>query len=160
MTGTLDEALTKASVDLDVSVKVLFISVPLKMTIPLEVSDGLISKGAIKSTVGPSTIAVSPDVKATLKGTVKINDGNAEEITCLNVDTVVGGRDESISAPLNQCKSASYAFCCEVGKPCDCTKGTTAPGQCEQASYAFCCSVGTPCDCTQPPLGDENILVV
>merc|ERR1712007_250998 len=96
MTGTLDEALTKASVDLDVSVKVLFISVPLKMTIPLEVSDGLISKGAIKSTVGPSTIEVSPDVKATLKGTMKISDGNAEEVTCINVDTVVGRATEIV----------------------------------------------------------------
>merc|ERR1711907_536859 len=89
MSGTLDEAVTKASIDVDVSLKVLIISVPLKMTIPLAVSDGLIQKGAIKSTIGPSTIAVSPDVKATAKGTVKINDGNGEEITCLNVDTVV-----------------------------------------------------------------------
>jgi hypothetical protein len=89
MSGTLDEAVTKASIDLDVSLKVLIITVPLKMSIPLAVSDGLIQKGAIKSTVGPSTIAVSPNVKATAKGTVKINDGNGEEITCLNVDTVV-----------------------------------------------------------------------
>merc|ERR1712080_655607 len=65
MTGTLDEAVTKATVDLDVSLKVLIISLPLKMTIPLVVSDGLIKKGAIKSTVGPSTIVVSPAVKAT-----------------------------------------------------------------------------------------------
>jgi len=62
-------------------------------------------------------------------------------------------------APQAQCKSSSYAFCCEVGKPCDCTKGTTAPGQCEMASYAFCCSVGTPCDCTQPPLTNETLMV-
>jgi len=89
MSGTLDEAVTKASIDLDVSLKVLIITVPLKLSIPLAVSDGLIQKGAIKSTIGPSTIALSPDVKATMKGTVKINDGNSEEITCLNVDTVV-----------------------------------------------------------------------
>merc|ERR1712216_518915 len=38
MTGTLDEDVTKAAIDLDVSVKVLFISVPLKMSIPLVVS--------------------------------------------------------------------------------------------------------------------------
>merc|ERR1712070_22341 len=89
MSGTLDESVTKASIDLDVSLKVLVISLPLKMTIPLAVSDGLITKGTIKSTVGPSTIAVSPDVKATVQGTMKISDGNGEEITCLNVDTVV-----------------------------------------------------------------------
>lgn len=64
----------------------------------------------------------------------------------------------TLSAPQAQCKKASYAFCCELGTPCDCTKGTTAPGQCVAASYAFCCSVGTPCDCTQPPL--EGTLLV
>ena len=97
MTGTLDEAVTKASIDLDVSLKVLIISLPLKMTIPLAVSDGLIKKGAIRATVGPSSIAVSPDVKATIKGTLKINDGNAEEITCLNVDTVVAADDAALT---------------------------------------------------------------
>jgi len=95
MAGTLDEALTKASIDLDVSLKVLIISVPLKMTIPLAVSDGLISKGAIKASVGPSTIAITPNVKATIKGTMKINDGNAQQVTCINVDSVVGN-DQSI----------------------------------------------------------------
>ena len=30
---------------------------------------------------------------------------------------------------LGNCKKDSYAFCCEVGTPCDCTKGTTAPGK-------------------------------
>jgi len=58
----------------------------------------------------------------------------------------------SFLEPATQCKKSSYAFCCEVGVPCDCTKGVTAPGQCEQASYAFCCSVGAPCDCSQPAL--------
>merc|ERR1711997_738134 len=89
MSGTLDEAVTAASIDVDVSLKVLVISVPLKLTIPLTVSDGLINKGAIKSTVGPSTIKVSPAIKATVKGTVEMNDGNGEEITCINVDSVV-----------------------------------------------------------------------
>mmetsp|Transcript_37359 Transcript_37359/g.112776 ORF Transcript_37359/g.112776 Transcript_37359/m.112776 type:complete len:119 (-) Transcript_37359:280-636(-) len=50
------------------------------------------------------------------------------------------------------CASAAYAFCCEIGTPCDCTKGTTAAGQCKPESYGYCCGVGTPCDCSQPPL--------
>lgn len=91
MTGTLDEAVTKASVDLDVTLKVLILSIPLKMTIPLDVSAGLINKGAIKSTIGPNTVVVKPAVTAKLTGTMKINDGNGEEITCLNVDTVIAG---------------------------------------------------------------------
>lgn len=91
MSGTLDESVTKASIALDASVKVLFISVPLKMNIPLDISQGLFNKGAIKAIVGPTSIVVSPNVKATLKGTVKLNDGNSQEITCINLDTVVAG---------------------------------------------------------------------
>jgi hypothetical protein len=92
MTGTLDETVTKSSIDLDVKLKVLFITVPLKMSIPMAITPGA-PKGAIKATLGPSTIALSPDVKAKMTGTVKVNDGNGEEITCLNVDTVVSGTD-------------------------------------------------------------------
>lgn len=96
MTGTLDEAVTKVSVDLDVTLKVLFLTVPLKMTIPLEVSAGLINKGAIKATIGPNTIVVTPAVTAKLTGTAKINDGNGEEMTCLNVDTIIAGNDRIV----------------------------------------------------------------
>eukprot|EP00927_Polykrikos_kofoidii_P033608 TRINITY_DN2842_c0_g1_i4.p1 TRINITY_DN2842_c0_g1~~TRINITY_DN2842_c0_g1_i4.p1 ORF type:complete len:103 (-),score=13.18 TRINITY_DN2842_c0_g1_i4:54-362(-) len=59
---------------------------------------------------------------------------------------------------VSQCKEASYVFCCGVGTPCDCTKGTISPGQCVPSSYAFCCSVGSPCDCTQPPKRDNQQL--
>ena len=52
---------------------------------------------------------------------------------------------------LKQCKKESYAFCCAVGTPCDCSKGTTAPGQCDTKAYLFCCSVGKKCDCAEPP---------
>lgn len=90
MTGTLDETVTRPSVALDVKLKVLFVSVPLKLNIPIATSPGL-PKGAIKITAGPNTVVVSPNVKATMKGTMKLNDGNGEEITCLNIDTVVAG---------------------------------------------------------------------
>jgi len=90
MTGTLDEAVTKFSVDVDVSLKVLFISVPLKLSIPIEFTPGLV-KGPFKMVVGPSTVAVSPNVKAKVKGTTKVSDGNREEILCVNVDMVVAG---------------------------------------------------------------------
>jgi len=70
-----------------------------------------------------------------------------------DIQNLVSSATPSLSTekPL-QCKKASYGFCCEVGVPCDCTKGVTAPGQCAQASYAFCCSIGADCDCSQPPL--------
>lgn len=55
------------------------------------------------------------------------------------------------SSGLGQCEKYPYDFCCAVGTPCDCTKGTTSPGQCKPESYLYCCNVGTPCDCSQPP---------
>jgi hypothetical protein len=94
--GTLDEAVTKATIDLDASLRVLFISIPFKMSIPLSLSNGLVKKGAYKSTVGPSSIVISPNVKFHLKGTMKVKDGNGEEITCLNVGRAVAADDTHI----------------------------------------------------------------
>jgi hypothetical protein len=150
MTGTLNEAVTQLSLDVDASIKVAFISVPLKATIPVAFTPG-IAKGPIKAAFGPSTVVVKPELKAELKGTVKVNDPKADEVMCLNVDTVVG-TEKLTEQALGNCKKASYTFCCEVGAPCDCTKGTTAPGQCKPESYGFCCSIGTPCDCSVPPV--------
>ena len=56
------------------------------------------------------------------------------------------------TAPVAQCKSSSYTFCCDCGVPCYCGQGSTCSGQCEEASCGFCCGVGTPCDCSAPPL--------
>jgi len=160
MAGTLDEAVTKLSLDVDASIKVAFISVPLKATVPISFTPG-VAMGPIKASLGPNTVVVKPALKAQLKGTVKVNDAKSDEVMCLNVDTVVG-TEKLAEKPLGNCKKASYVFCCEVGVPCDCTKGTTAPGQCKPESYAFCCRIGTPCDCSVPPvLGNTtNTLVI
>merc|ERR1711879_633722 len=88
---------------------VLVISVPLKVTIPLTVSEGLINKGAIKSTVGPSTIATA--IKATFKGTVKMNDGNGEEITCVNVDSSIANEILVVCVRLGDWQSMAITFC-------------------------------------------------
>jgi len=82
-----------------------------------------------------------------------VKHSSAELKALKKVSTAVLPGEATVDAPLN-CKTSSYAFCCEVGTPCDCTKGTTSPGQCKPESYAFCCSVGTPCDCSQPPFMD------
>jgi len=76
------------------------------------------------------------------------------------VGVIISDIDTSVEAPPlvnavqtradGQCAKAAYAYCCGVGKPCDCTKGTTAPGQCQPESYVYCCDVGTPCDCAKP----------
>lgn len=64
---------------------------------------------------------------------------------------ITGLHDEQMQI-LGQCKKSSYSYCCEIGTPCDCTKGVSTPGQCKEGAYAYCCSFLTPCDCTQPPL--------
>merc|ERR1740121_1599098 len=66
---------------------------------------------------------------------------------------------EKVEKPLN-CAKVAYDFCCGVGTPCDCSKGTTAPGQCKPASWLYCCNVGTPCDCSTPPLAANVSTVV
>jgi len=57
--------------------------------------------------------------------------------------------NDDMSSP-GQCAKAPYAYCCGVGTPCDCSKGTSSPGQCKPESYIYCCDTGTPCDCTKP----------
>merc|ERR1740129_1690338 len=113
MTGTLNEAVTQLSLDVDASIKVAFISVPLKATIPVAFTPG-IAKGPIKAAFGPSTVVMKPDLKAELKGTVKMNDPKADEVMCLNVDTVVG-KGKLAEKPPGNCKRSSYISCCELG---------------------------------------------
>jgi len=87
MKGTLDEPLSKLSVDVDVKLKVLFVSIPLKLKIPLSISPAF-PQGAFGATIGPVSGAISPDPHAHVKGTVVLNDGHAEEVACLKLDLV------------------------------------------------------------------------
>jgi len=86
--GDLDEDITSCAADVDLDIKVLFISVPIKLNIPISISPA-IPKGPIKLSVGPAggVVDVSrPDIKVTVKGQVKVNDGNAQQVLCLAVD--------------------------------------------------------------------------
>ena len=67
------------------------------------------------------------------------------------VDEVDEVDEVEVDKLLGNCEKVPYDFCCGVGTPCDCTKGSASPGQCKPDSYIYCCNVGTPCDCTQPP---------
>jgi len=157
ITGTLDEDLDTINVAADLSIKIPLVPLPeIKLNVPASISP-VVKKGDLKITVGPvaSAAPANSGINVTVNGNIKVNDGNTEEIVCLQIGSAL----VDTAAPL-QCKSASYAFCCELGKPCDCTKGTVSPGQCEESSYAFCCSVGAPCDCTQPPLPDFMQIMV
>jgi hypothetical protein len=85
LTGTLDEAVTAGSVDVDMTVKVSFIKVPIQMNIPFTYSPG-VPAGALKLSVGPKQ-AVQSNINIDVEGTVKISDGSSQEIACVSVTT-------------------------------------------------------------------------
>jgi len=88
VTGQLDEELTTFSVNVDATIKKLFISLPLKLDIPVTTIPGL-PKGDFDLSVGPMTGGLSPDPQVSLAGQVKMNDQNKEEVFCLKVDSVI-----------------------------------------------------------------------
>lgn len=88
VTGQLDEDLTSFSVNVDATIKKLFITLPVKVDIPVTTSPGL-PKGDFELSLGPMTGGLSPDPKVSLTGTVKMNDQKSEEVFCLNVDQVI-----------------------------------------------------------------------
>merc|ERR1711870_1068 len=118
-----------------------------------------------KCPLGKGDISVSLDMqlsgsipasiaKADIQATGKTTSG--DKLLCLKV---TAAKAKEVAAPLN-CAHLAYDYCCGVGTPCDCTKGTAFPGQCKPESWLYCCSVGTPCDCSQPPLAASNATVV
>lgn len=86
ITGTLDEDVDKLSVGVDLTVKVPLIPIPeIKLSIPASISPA-VKKGDLKITVGPAVSEVPAiAVPVTVSGNVKVNDGNAEEIVCLQI---------------------------------------------------------------------------
>ncbi len=110
------------------------------------------------------TVTLSASIPSSLASTtIKVTGAasNGDNLMCIQLNTTPEEEVPvpAVEAPL-QCKSASYDFCCSVGTPCDCSKGTTAPGQCTPESYFFCCGIGTKCDCSMPPpLEGEHFVV-
>jgi hypothetical protein len=86
ITGTQDEAIASGSVPVDLSVKVSFIKIPVNMNIPFTVSPAM-PAGDIKVSVGPSSSGTASNINVDVEGTVKINDGNSEEIACVSLTT-------------------------------------------------------------------------
>jgi len=86
ITGTLDEDVDKLSVGVDLTVKVPLIPIPeIKLSVPASISPA-VKKGDLKITVGPAVSEVPAiAVPVTVSGNVKVNDGNAEEILCLQI---------------------------------------------------------------------------
>merc|ERR1712100_11201 len=84
ITGTLDEDVAKVDVGVDLNIKIPLVPLPeIKLDIPASISPA-VKKGDLKITVGPAVSEV-PDTVIDVTGNVKINDGNAEEIVCLQI---------------------------------------------------------------------------
>jgi hypothetical protein len=88
VTGTLDEDVAKVNVGVDLNIKVPLVPIPeIKLTVPASISPA-IKQGDQKITVGPaaSETAANP-TPVTVSGNVKVNDGNSEEIVCLQISS-------------------------------------------------------------------------
>jgi len=89
VTGTLDELVSKLTVDLDLTLKVLIFSHKVTMAIPVSYTPGL-PKGDLKLTAGPPQTPPSLQSRVgpvSVSGTVKMNDAQSQEIACLSVSS-------------------------------------------------------------------------
>jgi hypothetical protein len=85
ITGTLDEDVAKVDVGVDLNIKIPLVPLPeIKLDIPASISPA-VKKGDLKITVGPAVSEVPNGPVIDVTGNVKINDGNAEEIVCLQI---------------------------------------------------------------------------
>jgi len=89
VTGSMDEALSAFTIDLDLKLEKWFIHYPFKASIGVSV-DPPLPQGDFKLAVGPVTGSVSPDPGATIVGQAVTSDGKGEEILCLDINQVVG----------------------------------------------------------------------
>eukprot|EP00746_Dinoflagellata_sp_MGD_P147063 gnl/MRDRNA2_/MRDRNA2_79450_c0_seq1.p1 gnl/MRDRNA2_/MRDRNA2_79450_c0~~gnl/MRDRNA2_/MRDRNA2_79450_c0_seq1.p1 ORF type:complete len:394 (+),score=65.29 gnl/MRDRNA2_/MRDRNA2_79450_c0_seq1:98-1279(+) len=166
VSGSLDEAITKMTVNVDLKIHEIF-SIPVKLSVPITLSPGLPS-GAFKLTGGPSKPG---DVEVTARGlsvtgTVKVDDANDQEVCCINV-----GSSDALSTPLTNpthygdpktgCESDEQAvqvqgisgdFCSPPCKgisscPTDVPQGVTAHPQCAlqtTTGQKYCALICTP----------------
>ena len=87
VSGSLDESLASITTDVDLTVKASFIKVPIKMTVPASLSPA-IPQGDLKATFTPVSSGETleaPAISVTVNGQVKANDGNGQEIACLQL---------------------------------------------------------------------------
>lgn len=84
MTATLDEDLPTISCDVDLTVKALFVTLPLKLTIPVSISPAL-PKGDWKLVSQSSSVAPTGRGAVSVTGQVVVNDAQGQEVACVSV---------------------------------------------------------------------------
>jgi len=180
LTGTLDEDVTKVSVNVDLKIKAGFFPIPFKSDFPITWSPG-VKAGDIKFVAGPpstSTDLTSDKSPVQVSGQITVMDGNNGELTCISI-TPNSEDLTSVSnstTPLETCSKPgdcgkAYQACCIAyeakGFPCTCHlkdgNGTSTKdcGHCGVA-YGACCmgfkAKGYPCTCDISPTS-ANIVV-
>jgi len=85
VTGSLDEAVTKLTVNTDLTLKIGFLSHKIDLAIPISYSPGFV-KGDLKITAGPTQKETNSLIDVEVTGKIKINDGSSQEIACLSID--------------------------------------------------------------------------
>lgn len=86
VTGTLDEDIGSGSLDVNLKVKVSFISIPLAVNVPFTFSPA-IPKGPFKLSGGSPAQQHESAIKVSVKGDLKLDDSNSEEVFCLHIDS-------------------------------------------------------------------------
>jgi len=90
VSGRMDEDLSTLTVDLDVTIRKWFVSVPFKGPIPVTMSPSL-PKGHYKMHIGPATGGMTPRIGATVSGKIILEDEKQEEVMCLEVSQPILG---------------------------------------------------------------------
>jgi len=89
ITGTLDELLSKTALNLALKLKIGWFTHSIDMAIPISYAPGL-PAGALQLTVGPKAQQLEvdePEIAVSVSGTAKLDDGNAQEILCLDLSS-------------------------------------------------------------------------
>merc|ERR1719443_2850027 len=98
MTGNLDEDVKDMTVAVGAQVHAGWIPVPVKVDVPISIKPGFpkgpISLSLSKATTNRTVQVGSPDVGVDISGNIKDNDGNNEEIVCLQL----GGSHRVVSS--------------------------------------------------------------
>merc|ERR1711964_446947 len=88
ISGDLDESISQFSVAVDMTIKELFVKIPVSISTPVTYTPGL-PEGSFKIVATPTSNDLSAlELSASVSGTAKMNDANNEEIGCISFDEV------------------------------------------------------------------------
>lgn len=85
ISGDLDESLSQFSVAVDMTIKELFVKIPVSISTPITYTPGFPS-GPFKmvATSASSSELTAPELSVAVTGTAKMNDANNEEVGCIS----------------------------------------------------------------------------